>query len=69
MLALRAVLCIVASVAMGIASVPVVLAILLLWLLRILIVVPWNWGLRRLGACCRGDMITHRLCYYQGPLL
>jgi hypothetical protein len=64
MLALRAVLCIVASVAMGIALVPVVLAILLLWLLRILIVVPWNWGLRRLGAYCRGDLITHRPCYY-----
>jgi hypothetical protein len=43
----RAVLCIVASVATSEASVPIVLAIRLL---RILIVVPWIWGLRAIGC-------------------
>jgi hypothetical protein len=38
-----------ASVATSKAFIPVVLAILWLWLLRIMIVVPWSWGFREIG--------------------
>jgi hypothetical protein len=57
-----AVLCIMASVATSKAFILVVLAIMWMWLLRIMIVVPWSWGFREIGRRLLWRWPDHPCC-------